>query len=376
MLLADYYADCITQLLSDSDGENCVFSPINLYFSLAMLAEITDGDTQSQILDLIGMPDTDTLRMQANALWNYLYSIDNNLLTLANSAWLADDLLYDQSVMDTLSQAYYADIYQCNFSDSAAGSDIRAWLNNKTNGILQESVSKLLFPAETELVLASTVYMRARWYQEFSEEENTEGVFHASSSNEACTYMNKSTDSRYYWGEDYSAIHLTTCGSETVWFILPDEGKTVDDLLESGAYMELFSLEDDEQHEADADASSGSVYAKIHMSIPKFDVTYTGILNDDLQALGVTNVFDSLAADFSTAFPEAANLYMDTVEQSTRISIDEEGVEAASYVVNDFVGWGFTEPDKEVAFVLDRPFLIVVTSGYSIPVFAGLIQNP
>ncbi|MCD7859140.1 MAG: hypothetical protein LUH51_03065 [Firmicutes bacterium] len=67
---------------------------------------------------------------------------------------------------------------------------------------------------------------------------------------------------------------------------------------------------------------------------------------------------------------------MDTVEQSTRISIDEEGVEAASYVVNDFVGWGFTEPDKEVAFVLDRPFLIVVTSGYSIPVFAGLIQNP
>ena len=41
-------------LLGNAEGENKVCSPMNLYMALAMLAEITGGDTQKELLDALG----------------------------------------------------------------------------------------------------------------------------------------------------------------------------------------------------------------------------------------------------------------------------------------------------------------------------------
>ena len=42
----------IPQFLSGSDTENRVYSPLNVYMALGMLAELTDGNSRRQILDL------------------------------------------------------------------------------------------------------------------------------------------------------------------------------------------------------------------------------------------------------------------------------------------------------------------------------------
>lgn len=42
------------QFLSGAGEENAVLSPVNIYMALAMLAELTDGESRAQLLDLIG----------------------------------------------------------------------------------------------------------------------------------------------------------------------------------------------------------------------------------------------------------------------------------------------------------------------------------
>ena len=58
--LDGFLATTIPQLLAGHVGENRMYSPLSLYMSLAMLAEITDGESREQVLDLLGAPDLET----------------------------------------------------------------------------------------------------------------------------------------------------------------------------------------------------------------------------------------------------------------------------------------------------------------------------
>ena len=68
-VLDGYLRAVIPQFLTGSSGENKVCSPINLYMALAMLAELTDGESRGQLLELIGVDSVEALREQASAIW-------------------------------------------------------------------------------------------------------------------------------------------------------------------------------------------------------------------------------------------------------------------------------------------------------------------
>ena len=69
-----------------------------------------------------------------------------------------------------------------------------------------------------------------------------------------------------------------------------------------------------------------------------------------------------------------SSIYLTGANQSVRVQIDEEGVKAATYI--EFPGAGSAEPPEEIIdFVLDRPFLFVITKE-SVPLFAGCVNQP
>ena len=158
-----------------------------------------------------------------------------------------------------------------------------------------------------------------------------------------------------------------------MWLILPDEGYTVDDILASGTYMDLFTLS---YEESENDSEIGSKYMMVNLSLPKFDVRWSSDLKTDLENMGVTEMFDMQSADFSTSILDP--VYITGVNQATRVCIDEEGVTAASYIEIP----GATSPappDEIIDFVLDRPFVFAVTkSGIdsNIPLFVGTVNKP
>ncbi len=113
----------------------------------------------------------------------------------------------------------------------------------------------------------------------------------------------------------------------------------------------------------------------MNKSIPKFDVSAQFELEDGLKALGITDVFDPVRADF-TPMTTSVNgpITLDQASHAARVVIDEEGCTAAAFTV--MAPAGNAAPDGEVDFVLDRPFLFCVTGDSGLPLFVGVVNYP
>ena len=135
-----------SEILSGNETENRVYSPMSLYMALAMTAELTDGNTRAQILNLLGSESIEALRTQANAVWNANYNDDGSVTSiLASSLWLDDDLPYNKETLDRLAENYFASSYQGNMGSEAMNRALRAWLNEQTGGKLKERIEKIAF---------------------------------------------------------------------------------------------------------------------------------------------------------------------------------------------------------------------------------------
>ena len=356
--LQGFFTDANSHFLS-GDG-NSVWSPANAYIGLAMVAELTEGSSRQQILDLLGTANTTDLRAQVSAVWETAYKDGNEASHLANSLWLQKGLNYRQDTMDALSYHYYADVYQTNLKN--AGGAIGAWLNNQTGGLLRNA--KATIPEDAVLALYSTLYFQSKWSDQFSAINNTRDTFHAPGGDTTVTYMNKKLATmNYYYGDCFSAVRMGLKNGSSMWFILPDEGYTPADVLADGQYMDMLLDNDWENFK----------YMKVNLSVPKFDVSGQQDLAKGLKEMGVTDVFDLNTSNFS-AITADTPIYLTAANQAVRVQIDEEGVKAAAYI--EFPGAGSPMPPEEIIdFILDRPFLFVISDDF-IPLFAGVVNTP
>jgi len=366
--LNGFFLDTSHDYLAGTE-ENRVWSPINAYIALAMLAEVTDGESRQQILSALNTRDLETLRTQVGAIWEEVYRDDGNEISvLANSLWLSDRLGYDPQTIENVARYHYADIYQTDFSSRKATKALQTWLNNHTGGLLKKHTATAAFPPEAVLTLASTVYLQSKWVDEFNPAKNTVDVFHAPGGDREVTYMNrKNIQTNYYWGESFGAISLWLKNGCKMWLILPDADKTLEDVLAEGEYLSILPPAMEEEPE-------NAKYMKVNLTMPKFDIASSANLKEMLQSLGITDIFDLGKSDF-TAITGETPVYVTSVNQAARIIVDEQGVKAASYI--EIPGAGAAMPPEEIIdFILDRPFLFVLADTSGIPLFTGVVNNP
>ncbi len=355
------------QFLSDTE-QNKVYSPLNVYMALAMLAEITGSDSRQQILDLLSSDSIESLRAQANDIWNTHYMNDGATTSiLASSLWLDDGVKFNQQVMDILAKNYYASSYKGDMSSSEFNEVFKAWLSEQTGGLLDDQIEGIKFTPDTIMALATTIYFRSKWYQEF--EDTKADVFHGATSDTTCKFMNASKTGNYFWGNNFSATyHLLDNYGGTMYFILPDEGVGVDELLKDKEVMDFIFSQKDWENEWE-----NKKEIIINLSVPKFDITSQIDLQKGLENLGVTDVFDSEKSDFSPV-TDMKNTYIGKAQHDVRFAIDEKGVTAAAYTVMLKCGSG-PPPDDEIDFVLDRPFLFTIISDDGLPLFIGVVNQ-
>lgn len=366
--LSAFYQSTVQTFLSDSGSENRVYSPISLYSALAMLAETTDGESREQILALLNMENIEALREQAKNLWAANYRNDGATTTiLANSVWLNQGVNFVQKTVDRLAGDYYASSYRGDPASEEMNRLLRDWLNEQTGGLLEEAVKNTGLSPETVMVLYSTVYFRAKWDQEFREQNNDEKIFHGVSGDVTAEFMNATNSGgAYYWGEDFGAYQLRFADGGGMWLILPDEDKTTDDVLASGEYLEMIEKVNRNKWE-------NCKRLIVHYSVPKFDVSSDIGLNEGLKALGVTDIFDAGTADFSPLAENSEELCVSTARHAARVVIDEQGCTAAAFTEMAVSGAAMP-PDEEMDFVLDRPFLFVITGDTGGILFAGTVN--
>ena len=366
--LFTFFSASTAKILTGAGEENRIYSPINVWLALAMLAETTDGDTRQDILTLCGADDIETLREQASDVWQMAYSDDGNVTTiLGSSQWLSNSLDYHQEVLDTLAESYYASTYYGEMGSEDFSQALRDWLNAQTGGLLSEQAEGIELSAETILALATTIYYKAAWVDEFSENNTYQQTFHALNGDIDCDFMHQTDTGYVYYGDGFMAMGLSLQQGGKMWLILPDEDTTVDAVLNGTDLTAFISTKSKSEWE-------NRGYYQINLSLPKFDVCSNLGLIDSLASLGVTSVFDSAAADFSP-LTDTANVYVSSVEHAARVKIDEEGVEAAAYTVITAES-AEAETPQQLDFTLDRPFLFAITDTKGLPLFVGVVNEP
>lgn len=363
----DFYRISSQEFLGGSGSENIVYSPANVYMALAMLAEVTDGESRQQILDLLGTDSIETLRTEAAYLWGSNYSDDGLLTTvLANSLWLSDSLSYNEDTLKRLAETYYATTFSGTMGSEYYNAVLQSWLNHQTGNLLEDAVKDLEFDPQTVMALASTIYFKGTWGDKFSEQLTTEDIFHCANGEETTVdFMHRDETGFAYWGESYTAIEKDIENGASMWLILPDEGKTVEDVLNEG---EIFTMT------LDGVQWSQKKNVQIHLSMPKFDVSSKLDLISGLENLGVKDVFDSTVSDFTPLMDDLTDVSISQVEHAARVTVDEDGCEAAAYTVM-MAECADAVCEDEIDFVLDRPFIFVITGWSGQPLFIGVVNQ-
>lgn len=369
------YADSLDRFFADSirlflQGEgNQAYSPVNVYMAMAMLAECTDGSSRQQILDLFGADSIESLRQQASYVWNAHYCDDGlTTLLMANSLWLDDAYTFRQVTVDRLASDYYASTYHGDLGTEEMNQCLRQWLNANTGDLLTEQSQNTKLEPDTVLALASTIYFSAQWEERFWDENTKNATFRSPAGDQIVPFMNRTFGGRqYFWGDNFGAMSLDMCGNNKMWLILPDEGSTTDDLLESGDFVTMLQ---------NPSAWNDTGLYDVHLSLPKFDVADQTDLVEGMQKLGITEACDPKKADFS-ALVTNSDAYVDKIDHAVRVAVNENGCTAAAYTVI-LVPPGSAPPKEleEIPFTLDRPFIFVITSRDGLPLFAGTVAEP
>ena len=361
-----FFLNSSQTFLTGSETDNVVYSPLSLYMALGMSAEITDGSSRQQILDVLGQGDIDTLRSHSQSIWQANYMDDGMAkCILANSLWTNSNVNYKQDTVDTLANTYYSSVYSGDPVSDDYNKMLQDWLNAQTDGLLTDYVSDIKMSPEMVLTLASTVNYSGKWNNKFLPENTEQAVFHAVGGDVECDFMNAERDMGYYWGEHFSSVSLQLENNGHMKLILPDEGYSPNDLLNDEQTRELM---------LSTWEYPNNKYVTVNMSVPKFDVSSNIDLRDGLNALGITDIFDAEKSDFTPLTDSTDEIFFSKVEQDTRVMIDEEGCKAASLTVMMYDGAG--APEDHAEFILDRPFIFEIMSDTGLPLFVGIVNNP
>lgn len=368
----EFFLNSMKVFLPEEGTGNKVYSPMSLYMALGISAEISDGSTRQQILDVLAQRDIGTLRSHAKSMWQANYMDDGMAkCVLATSLWTNDDISCKKSTLNTLSQTYYSSVFGGDPASEAYSQRLQQWLSEQTDDLLTDYISDIKMDPEMILTVASTVNYCGKWNSRFSAEYTKPAAFHSPTGDITCDFLNKRTDTTYYWGEKFGCIDMSLENNGFMRIFLPDEGVTPEELLrdeEALGYMHDFSIY------TRTNESQNSKYVDVTISLPKFDVSANIDLKDGLNALGITDIFDSSAADLSPLTDDRGDIFLGSAKQDTRVMIDEEGCRAASLTIMEYCGAAM--PEDHVDFIVDRPFLFEIVSLTGTPLFVGVVNDP
>ncbi|MBR3929425.1 MAG: hypothetical protein IKJ65_10535 [Clostridia bacterium] len=361
-----YFKDMSKEILAREDQKNKVFSPVNVYFALSMLSEITDGATRDEILQLLNAESVEALRAQANAVFLSVYENDGETTSIpAASVWLRNDIAYKPDALKILCENYFASSFSGEMGSSEYDQMIQKWLSEATGGLLDDAAKKITFDANTMIALATSLYFKAGWENEFSTSLTEENVFHGIIGDQTAEFMKKGGADAYYWGENFGAVALPLTNGGEMWFVLPDEGIAPETLFEDGGIMTLTQNPYDWQDQK---------RLIVNKSIPKFDVVGENDLIDALKNLGICAAFDAAESDF-TPLTDIGEIAVSKAQHDARVKIDEEGIEAAAYTVIMAFATSARPPEDQMDFIVDRPFAFVITSEDNLPLFMGVVNR-
>lgn len=341
---------------------NVILSPLSATMALGMALEGADGETFSAMRDALRFQglSRDEINASYRGLLDILLDLDPEVeLGIANSAWSRQGFPFRSSYFDAVTTNFDAEVQELDFGAPGAKDIINSWVNEKTQGRIEEIIDAIS-PLDI-LFLINAVYFQGNWTTKFDSGDTYQGSFRLGSG-ESVTVPTMSAEKmpmRFGTVDGIQVGELAYGGGAFAMVVaVPQGDQSVDGLVAE--------LDDDRWNQILDGISEG----EFPVRLPKFELEWDGLLKGALSTMGMGPAFVP-QADFSRMTP-APDAYISEVRQKTFMKVDEEGTVAAA-VTSVTVG----TTSLPQGLYADRPFLVAIRERISGTIlFLGVIRDP
>ena len=335
-----FQENIFTQINNDKSGNNVIISPLSIYQVLSLLSNGAKESTLSEMLSVLGSSSLDELNDINYKILSKISSfstidIANAVMTrfkpLENFCSVADKYLAPMESLESVEQ-------------------INEWCKEKTHGKIEKIIEQL--SPETIMILLNAVYFKGEWINQFDKYFTKKLPFYNLSKNEIKVDTMLQIDHfRYFSNKEIQAIELPFQKDfMSAIIILPSEKIEINSFIKNNLAKKNYLT----------DIINKLDYAKVHLELPKFEVTFEETLNHVIKKLGMKKIFNSLEADLSGLY-NRKGLFVSQVIHKTYLKVNEEGTEAAAVTLVE-VDEASMAGEEEIIHEMkvNRPFLFLL----------------
>ncbi|MCK4539081.1 MAG: serpin family protein [Candidatus Krumholzibacteria bacterium] len=353
-----------------TDEDNFLLSPHSLAVAFGMVYAGAMGETEREMAEALCFDYPHGIFHAAMKELNALLQSrgeqvdpESFRLNLTNGCWGRDDLVYLGSYTDLLLEYYGAGLEYMDFVNhpNESREAINQWVEDQTEGKIEDLIPEGAIDAYTYLVLANTIYFKASWLSQFDPECTWEMPFHLIDGTTVnAPTMGQMTKYPFVDGEGYKALELPYVGEEvSMLILLPDKGSfaAFEESLTPGMVDGIVNALD-------------TTFASL--ALPKFSFSSDFDMKPVLENMGMTGAFYEGANFTGMDGVNDGSPFISFVAQKTFIAIDEAGTEAAAAT-----GIGMSLTSAGEIFNVDRPFIFAIRDiETGTIIFLGRVVNP
>ena len=350
-----------------SSGQSFIYSPLSIVYVLGMVNDAAEGQTRQELEQTLGFGagGVDAINEYCQTLIEKLPLVDPNVqLDMANAIFVSKRYALKQQFSQHMQQYYHALAESLDFSSPTTLGYINDWCNQQTRGMIPSILDKVNPDAVSYLLNA--IYFKAGWSSKFDPKETKTEDFSTEGGNTIqVPLMHQNVLAKYMKNDTYSAIYFSYgSGLWNMTIMLPEEGKTTDDIIERLA--DAGHLEGLYGYTAE-DVSEPYI---VDLKVPRFTTMsdtdkLEGNLVAVLKGMGIRQAFDSYFAQIPNMC-EDASLFINRMRQKAAIEVNEEGAKASAVTIAETLATeaGPTELFR-VDFHANRPFVYFIREASS-----------
>ena len=370
--------DLLQALQNEEDHGNILISPFSIQTAFSMVLNGADGDTYTQMQDVMGMEglDSEVVNTSLADLNDLLIPFDENVrFAPANAVWYDDTRTIQTGFQDAVENHFDGTVQAADFANNpdAVRDEVNTWVADQTEDRIDEMLDTVA--PDLAMLLVNAFYFDAEWTVPFDAADTEDRPFtRADSSTVDVPTMQmeegEATDLDvigYAEDDTYEAVSIYYGDAGfNMTLVRPNDGVALSDWIADMEWNAWTALTDDLNYQT-----------KVTLSLPQFEKEYdVKQFGHQMKSLGMTDAFSEQEASFPGLFEGPESFFIDTgsTKHKTFIRVDEEGTEAAPATS---IGAAPVSAPESATVNLDRPFFYMIREADSeAPLFIGTVSDP
>ncbi|KAH8855702.1 Alpha-1-antitrypsin-like protein CM55-MM [Schistosoma japonicum] len=362
--------------ISAAGTNDYLSSPMSVFLLLTTLlgSEGPRGNTKTQIAEALEIDDYSGYEKFASRMFALLYhnmteekSDGEKILSIGNGMFLKSGGIIKPQFLTRMTNIFYNDVANVDFTkDEDAKKYLNEWVSNKTNKLIPTLLEKPL-PKSTVLALINTLYFKAKWNKAFTKQSTIEANFKPNDQPIIKIPMMQLTDTIDYGTFPKHKIHMISKSFKNPRFtfivILPIQSGQLEhanNVLRGKIKLpQLMSKLQSNQ---------------VALTLPRFKLDSSIDLIDTLKQMYITDLFNHQQANLKGITD--LKIFVEVLQQSTALKVNEEGVEAAAATVMSF-GLRSVRLPPSIQFHVNESFVCFIYDKIlKTALFAGRVIKP